>query len=110
MSTIIHEPQNTIHENGIAAGTIKKNFPVTGMSCASCAVSVESMLNAQPGIKKAAVNFAAGTVQVEFTPSVIRPADMKQVIQGIGYDLVIDETEKAKDELENIQQAAAVRL
>ena len=90
--------------------TIHKSFPVTGMSCASCAVSVESMLNAQPGVTKAAVNFAAGSVQVAFTPSVIRPEEMKQVIQGIGYDLIIDETDKAKDELENSRRAHLSRL
>jgi len=111
MNTILHEPpENKIQQGVSAAPTIKKNFPVTGMSCASCAVSVESMLNAQPGITKAVVNFAAGSVQVTFTPAVIQPKDMKQVIQGIGYDLVIDETEKGKEELENIQQAQVTHL
>lgn len=90
--------------------TVKKTFPVTGMSCASCAVSVESILAAQPGVTKAAVNFAAGSVQVEFAPAVIQPGDMKQAVQGIGYDLVINETEEAREELEQVRRGHLDRL
>ena len=36
---------------------IKKKFPVTGMSCTSCAASVESMLKRQDGIKSASVTY-----------------------------------------------------
>jgi Cu2+-exporting ATPase len=46
--------------------TVKNNFPVTGMSCAACAASVESMLNNQPGVIAATVNFAASSVWVEY--------------------------------------------
>jgi Cu2+-exporting ATPase len=82
----------------------KKQFPVSGMSCASCAVSVESILNAQQGVIQAAVNFAAGSVQVEFVPTITQPKDLKQAVQGIGYDLIIEETEDAEASLENKRQ------
>ena len=36
----------------------RKNFPVLGMSCAACAISVESMLKNTQGIKDAGVNYA----------------------------------------------------
>ncbi len=38
---------------------ILKQYPVTGMSCASCAANVESRLSNQPGVVKAAVNLAS---------------------------------------------------
>ena len=37
---------------------IKETFPVLDMTCAACAVSVESMLKSVEGVKDAGVNFA----------------------------------------------------
>jgi P-type Cu2+ transporter len=73
--------------------TIKNNFPVTGMSCASCALSVESMLKSQPGVVSASVNFAASSVWVEYRPEMTNPKTFREVIQSIGYDLISDEKE-----------------
>ena len=38
--------------------SIKESFPVTGMTCASCASSVESVLKHTSGVFDASVNFA----------------------------------------------------
>lgn len=83
--------------------TIKTTYPVTGMSCASCAVSVESMLSAQNGVSKAAVNFATGNVQVEFDPDKISPAQLKSSVQGIGYDIEITNNEDAQKQIEDLR-------
>ncbi|HRO47501.1 heavy metal translocating P-type ATPase [Agriterribacter sp.] len=84
--------------------TIKQSFPVLNMSCASCAASSESILQSQPGVVNAAVNYANGNALVEYIPTVTGPARLKTALQGIGYDLVIDESEDAKDALEALQQ------
>ena len=42
--------------------TIKKVIPVLKMTCASCAVSVESMLKSQKGVSNASVNYANASV------------------------------------------------
>lgn len=60
------------------------------MTCAACAVSVESMLTNTPGVAKAAVNYANQSATVEYDPKAISPAGMQQVLQSIGYDLVVD--------------------
>lgn len=70
--------------------TVKEEFPVTGMTCASCANSVESMLKAQPGVTDASVNFAGNTAFVEYDPKTTTPDDFKKIIQSIGYDLIVD--------------------
>ncbi len=57
-------------QNGIDLKTIKKSFPITGMSCASCANSVETTLKEEPGVVKAAVNYANSFASVEYIPSV----------------------------------------
>jgi len=70
---------------------VKKSFPVTGMSCASCASSVESMLKSQAGVITALVNFAASNVWVEYNSGIVNPGKLKETIQSVGYDLIIDE-------------------
>ena len=81
----------------------KKQFPVTGMSCASCASNIETTLKKQPGVVKASVNLASQIATLEFNPSVVKPADLKEAVSSAGYGLIIDESENAREELENIQ-------
>jgi len=90
--------------------SLKKTYPVTGMSCASCAVSTESILKAQEGVVNAEVNFANSSVAVEFIPGIIGPEEMKTALQMVGYDLVIDESEDAQAQLENEQSAKLKNL
>ncbi len=78
-------------EKGENSETVKKSFPVTGMSCASCAVNSESMIKAQEGVISASVNFANATLLVEYKPELIGPKQMRRALQGIGYDLIIEE-------------------
>jgi P-type Cu2+ transporter len=84
--------------------SVKKQFPVTGMSCASCSINVESTLNKQTGVVNASVNLASQIATLEFIPSVVTPQDLKEAVTSVGYDLIIDESENAKEELENLQQ------
>lgn len=51
----------------IADKTLTKvTYPVEGMTCASCANSIESMLRSREGVEEANVNFAGKTVQVAY--------------------------------------------
>ena len=100
-------------EGEVAIKTIKKSFPVTGMSCASCASSVQTTLNDEPGVIKAAVNYANGEASIEYVPSIGDVHHFKQSVQASGYDLIIDEspeTEEAVNELkENYYQTLRKR-
>jgi len=78
-------------------------LPVTGMSCASCAISVESILGAQNGVDKAEVNYASQSVKVAFHPGITEPATLQKAVQSIGYDLIVD-TANAKEKQEEVQQ------
>lgn len=68
----------------------KKTFPVLGMSCAACAVSVESMLKNTDGVKDAAVNYANQTAWAE-VPEKFDLSVLKSALQSVGYDMIIDE-------------------
>lgn len=69
---------------------VKKVFPVRGMSCASCAISVETMLDAVDGVESASVNYASNQVMVTYDEKLVQPNKLKTVIQSIGYDLLVD--------------------
>jgi Cu2+-exporting ATPase len=89
-----------IRSLGYEVATVKKIFPVLNMSCASCASSSQSILESTPGVVHVAVNYANATAQVEYIPTITSPQQLKAALQGIGYDLMIDETEEARDALD----------
>lgn len=68
---------------------VKATYPVLEMSCAACAVSVESMLKATNGVKNAAVNYANQTALVEYDTAQAKAIDLQNAVRSIGYDLVI---------------------
>lgn len=93
-----------IRDLGYDVDTVKKAFPVLNMNCASCAVSTQSILENTPGVLNVSVNYANGTALVEYVPAITDAQKLKTAVQGIGYDLVIDETEEAKDVLEEVHR------
>jgi Cu2+-exporting ATPase len=68
----------------------RQSFPVLEMTCAACAVSVESILKATAGVKDAWVNFPNQTALVEYNPAIAKPVDLQNAVRSIGYDLVVD--------------------
>jgi Cu2+-exporting ATPase len=101
---VIPEAVIAIRELGYDVETVRKTFPVVGMSCASCAVSTESMIRSLPGVTSVSVNYANASVLVEYIPSLVTPSQMKEAVESIGYNLVIGDQEDTKDELEELHQ------
>ena len=91
-------------------GRVTRSFPVLHMTCASCANSTQSILEKQPGVVSASVNYANGMAKVEFTPHLTSPIKLKQSLQGIGYDLVIDESRDAAESLEELHRQESRQL
>ena len=82
---------------------IKENFPVIGMSCASCAARVDKTLNRQAGVKQASVNYASAMALVEYDCQQTNPETLQRAVQEAGYDLYIAH-EEAVDEVEQTQK------
>jgi len=78
------------------------SFPVLGMTCASCAVSVESMIGAQAGVKQAEVNYATQKVKVTYDADLIQPEGIQKAVQSVGYDLILD-TDRGNEKQEQVQ-------
>ncbi|MGA6925109.1 MAG: heavy metal translocating P-type ATPase [Desulfosarcina sp.] len=60
-------------------------LPVTGMTCANCAMNIERGLNKVPGVDAATVNFAAEQTMVTFDPKSVSPKDLITTVEGLGY-------------------------
>ena len=88
-----------------AKQTSTLNLPVTGMSCAGCASSVEESVADLPGVKEALVNYASQTIKVTYSPEIIQPEILKQAVQDAGYDLILDEV-NGSEQLAEVQQKA----
>jgi P-type Cu2+ transporter len=88
--------------------TVKKNFPVTGLGCASCAIHVEGELKAHKGVISVAVNYTNASATVEFETGTTNAEDLKSSVQAIGYDLLIDA--EGEDQQEEMQQSHYKKL
>jgi len=60
------------------------------MSCASCALSVETVLSSQEGVKSSNVNFADNSVVIEFDDAKTNELTLKKSVQNVGYDLILN--------------------
>ncbi|HCW07732.1 MAG TPA: heavy metal translocating P-type ATPase, partial [Cytophagales bacterium] len=74
----------------VASAIKQQTFPVLEMTCASCAVSVESMLKAAKGVKEASVNYANQTALVKYDATATTETELQTVVRSIGYDLVVN--------------------
>ncbi len=92
-----------IRDLGYEVTTIKQTFSVTNMSCASCAANTEATLNNQAGVIKAEVNYANTSAKVEYIPSLVTAQQLKEAVQAAGYDLLINDSNEAKESLANIK-------
>jgi P-type Cu2+ transporter len=84
--------------------TVMQTFPVLGMTCASCASSAESIVTHQEGVVSASVNYATGNLIVEFLSNVTNAEKLQKAVQGIGYDLLIEDETKQQESLEAIHE------
>lgn len=74
---------------------ISKIYPVTGLSCASCAAKTEAAVKKLNGIKQASVNFAGSSIKVEFFPEILSPSEIRDSVRRAGYDVLIDEADSS---------------
>ncbi|MBL8117589.1 MAG: copper-translocating P-type ATPase [Anaerolineae bacterium] len=61
------------------------SLPITGMTCANCARTVERTLTKTTGVDSVNVNFATERASVEFDPSQVKVSDMIERISKAGY-------------------------
>jgi Cu+-exporting ATPase len=81
---------DNIHNSGYTVSKAKIELPVTGMTCANCAMNIERALNRKiPGVINASVNFATERVYVEYIPSISNIDEIVSAIKKAGYGAIL---------------------
>jgi len=62
---------------------------VEGIVCSGCAMDMENILRDTDGIIDAAVNYADGTILIEFDPDEINERDVFIRVRKLGYPTTI---------------------
>ena len=65
----------------------KAELKITGMHCATCAVTVEEALAGVKDVDSAQVNFGTETAHVEFDPKKTSLAELEKAVRDAGYDV-----------------------
>ncbi len=99
---VVGEAVKAIKDLGYGVPTVKKTYPVLGMTCASCADSAESMAKYTPGVVNAEVNYGTGNLNVEFLPNITSSEQIRKAVQDGGYDLLLEDENKQQETLEAI--------
>lgn len=90
----------------ISQNISKENYKVSGMTCAACAISIESYLKPLVGIEKVVVNYPNQLVAIEYNSELITIHHIEKKVKEIGYSLLlgdIKEVEKKFEEIEEIR-------
>lgn len=95
-----------IEKLGYGVVEAKKEFDVTGMTCAVCANKVEKGVAGLDGVSTANVNFALETITVSYNENKVTAGDMAAKVKQLGYELIPkqDETEKLDHRQKEIKQ------
>jgi Cu+-exporting ATPase len=83
---------------GVPSETVQ--LPIGGMTCASCATSVEGGLARVQGVVNAVVNLATERATVTYVPEVATLTDFKKAVADTGYKVLELETVEGEEEID----------
>lgn len=73
---------------------IERTYPVKGMSCASCSAHVTKALRNVMGVENVNVNLPMNQATVKFDDTQCTAQQLKQAVDRMGFELVIDQTDE----------------
>ncbi|MEA5009918.1 heavy metal translocating P-type ATPase [Clostridium tyrobutyricum] len=68
-----------------------KSLKIEGMTCASCAKTVEKATKKLDGVIESSVNFATEKLSISYDPAKVRISDIKKAIEKAGYKALEEE-------------------
>ncbi|QVY65893.1 cation-translocating P-type ATPase [Polaribacter sp. Q13] len=83
---------------------MKEQYKVAGMTCASCAISIESYLKPQKGILEVAVNYPNQSVTIKYDESTISLETISKKVKEIGFKLITGNSKDTKKEFEILEK------
>ncbi len=66
----------------------KAEIKISGMHCATCAITVEESLANIRDVSAVQVNFGTDTAHVEFDPTKVSLAELEKAVKDAGYEVV----------------------
>jgi Cu+-exporting ATPase len=72
--------------------TRKTSLPITGMTCASCATTIEKALSEKIGVEQANVNLASEKASVEYDPNKVNIKTLIKTVSDTGYGVATTKT------------------
>lgn len=88
----------------------KESYKVSGMTCAACAVSVESYLKPLDGVKNVSVNYPNQSVILEFDESQIAIETIQSKVKEIGYEIITGEAKEVQKAFEEKEEVRLKKL
>ncbi|NNL43555.1 MAG: copper-translocating P-type ATPase [Desulfobacterales bacterium] len=99
-----------IKSSGFNVATAKVELPVTGMTCANCAMNIERALNKKvPGVVNASVNFATESVFVDYISDVSNVDEIISAIKKAGYGAIPPKESMQGDDSEQAARDAEIK-
>lgn len=83
--------------------TTKENYKVSGMTCAACAISIETFLKNAEGIATASVNYPNQSVSIEYNGNLISIEAIQKKIKDIGYEIIVGDTKGIQKTFEELE-------
>ena len=72
----------------LAQARTHRRLDIGGMDCADCAATLQRSVATMEGISSAKVNFAAGTLLVEYDPELVDLPAIEKRVESLGYQVL----------------------
>ena len=76
-------------EKAKAEKSKKASVHITGMTCTTCARTIKKGLSQTPGVEQADVNFASEKASIEYDPTKVNLAKIKDTVSELGYGVAV---------------------
>ena len=99
----------SIHGAGYGVAKATVDIPVTGMTCANCAMNIQRALKKVPGVVQTSVNFASDHALVEYIPGITNIEEIVSAIEKAGYGAVRPDEALEEEDAELSARKAEIR-
>lgn len=95
--------RDAVSDSGYKAikNSIAKTFRIEGMTCASCAQTVEKSVAKLDGVDSAVVNLATEKLKVNYDEAILSVNDIVQAVDAAGYKAISETTSQDNTEIED---------
>jgi P-type Cu+ transporter len=117
-ATVVYNPEKVdidrmgkaVKDAGYDTITSEVTLSVGGMTCASCAKTIEGALLELEGVNSAVVNLATEKVKVKYDPQRVRVGQLRKAIVDAGYEVLESQTVDAEREARKAEMLRQKRL